>query len=199
MPKDKPIYTDATKEMWDKRAMNYDEYYETLEGAIEHYIDWQLLNGYLPRDRRARILDAAGGTGRTTCLLARLGYAVTLCDISPGMLEVARKKLLKENIADRVDIVECDVRKLYFADESFDFVLCWGGTIDAVKELVRVTKKGGKISIYLTNKYRAAIQRFRQDPNSAISVLKSKYCHIYDHGEKHVAVSVEEARELFEN
>ena len=135
MPKDKSKYTEATKKMWDKRAMNYDEYYETLEGAIEHYIDWQLLKEYLPRDRRVRILDAAGGTGRITCLMAKLGYEVTLCDISPGMLERAKQKLLKENVTDKVDIIECDVRKLYFADESFDFALCWGGTIDAVKEL----------------------------------------------------------------
>jgi ubiquinone/menaquinone biosynthesis C-methylase UbiE len=189
---------EGTKEMWDKRATNYDEYYETFEGAIENYIDWQLLKEYLPRDKKALILDAAGGTGRIALPLAKRGYSVTLCDISPGMIERARLKLLSENIMKRVDLIECDVSKLCFADESFDFTLCWGATIDAVKELIRVTKNGGKISIFLANKCRAAIQRFRQDPSSAISALKSKYYFVYDHGERHVAVGVEDANELFE-
>jgi len=93
-------------------------------------------------------LDAAGGTGRITLPLAKMGYSVTLCDISPGMLNVAKQKLLREGVLDKVEILECDVHKLRFADESFDFVLCWDGMIETAKELVRVTKKGGKISFF---------------------------------------------------
>jgi len=124
---------------------------------------------------------------------------VTLCDISPGMLKRAKQKLLKEGVLNRVEIIECDICKLHFADESFDFVLCWGGTIDALKELLRVTKRGGKISIFLVNKYRAAINKFRENANSALAMLKSKYSYVYDNGEKHMAISAEDAKELFEN
>jgi ubiquinone/menaquinone biosynthesis C-methylase UbiE len=199
LPRGKSKDIEGKKNMWEERAKNYDEYYKTLEGAIEHYLDWELLKEQLPRNRKAKILDAAGGTGRITLLLAKRGYSVTLCDISPGMLKRAKQKLLKEGVLDRVKIIECDVCKLHFADESFDFVLCWGGTIDAAKELIRVTKKGGKISIFLVNKCRAAINRFREDPHSAISWLKSKYCYLWHDEEKHMAASVEDARELFEN
>jgi ubiquinone/menaquinone biosynthesis C-methylase UbiE len=199
MPEDKSKDIEGTIEMWDKRATNYDEYYETLEGAIEHEIDCQLLKEHLPRDGKTRILDAAGGTGRITLLLAKMGYPVTLCDISSAMLNRARQKLLKGGVLNKVDIVECDVRKLQFDDESFDFVLCWGGTLDALRELIRVTKKGGKISIFLVNKCRAAINKFREDPNSALSILRSRYSYIYDDKEKHITVSVEDASELFKN
>lgn len=198
MPIDKLQETEGTKEMWDKRAAHYDEYYKTFEGAIENRIDWQLLKRHLPRDKKTRILDAAGGTGRIAVLLAKKGYSVTLCDLSPGMLERARQKVLDENVPKKVDLIECDVSKLCFPDESFDFSLCWGATIDAVKEVIRVTKEGGKISVFVVNKLRAAIQRFGQDPRSAISMLRSKSCSVYDQGERHVAVGAEDARELFE-
>lgn len=183
---------------WDKHAERYDEYYDRFRGAVGHYVDWELLKTHLPKDRNAKILDAAGGTGRITLPLAKMGYSVTLCDISPGMLNVARKKLLRAGVLDKVEICECDVCSLRFADESFDFVLCWDGKIEAVKELIRVTKKGGMVSIYLVNKYGAAISKFREDPDSSLASLRSKSSYFYDEEQKYVAVSVEEARELFE-
>jgi ubiquinone/menaquinone biosynthesis C-methylase UbiE len=188
----------SIRKRWDEHAERYDEWYKTFHGAVEHYVDWELLRGHLPQNRHARILDAAGGTGRITLPLAKMGYSVTLCDISPGMLNVARQKLLKAGVLDKVEICECDVNKLRFADESFDFVLCWDGMIEAAKELIRVTKKGGKISIFLMNKYGAAISEFREDPDSALALLRSKSSYAYDEEKKYKAVSVEEARELFE-
>ena len=130
--------------------------------------------------------------------MAKMGYPVTLCDISPGMLEVAKEKLLKEGVLDKVEILECDVCQFHFADESFDFVLCWNGMIEAAKELIRVTRKGGKLSIYLVNKCSAAISRFREDPDSALALLRSESNYLYDDEEKYMTVSVEEAREFFE-
>jgi len=196
MLEDESSYSEVRKK-WDERAKRYDKYYETFRGAVEHYVDWELLKGYLPKNRDARILDAAGGTGRITLLLAKMGYTVALCDISPGMLNVARQKLLREGILDRVEILECDVRKLNFPDESFDFVLCWGGTSEAVRELVRVTKRGGRISVFLVNRYRAAIDLFSEDPGSALALIKSRSDYVYDEGERYRAISPAEAGELF--
>jgi ubiquinone/menaquinone biosynthesis C-methylase UbiE len=189
---------ESIKKRWNEHAERYDEWYKTFHGAVEHYVDWELLKGYLPQGKDAKILDAAGGTGRITLPLAKMGYSVTLCDISPGMLNVARQKLRKAEVLDNVEVCECDVRKLRFADESFDFVLCWDGMAEAAKELIRVTKKGGKISMFLVNKYGAAIHKFREDPDSALATLRSKPSYVYDEEEKYVAVSVEETRELFE-
>lgn len=186
------------KERWDERAKRYDEYYKTFKGAVEHHVDWELLKGYLPQNRDAKILDAAGGTGRITLPLAKMGYSVTLCDISPRMLEVARRKLLREGVLDRVDIFECDIGGLRFADESFDFALCWNGMLEAAKELIRVTKRGGTISMYLVNRCGGAIDLFPKDPASALALIESCSDHVYDEGERYRAVNPEEARKLFE-
>jgi hypothetical protein len=51
--------------------------------------------------------------------------------------------------------------------------------IEASKELVRVTKKGGTLSIFLFNKCRVAMNKFFGDPSSAIHLLKSKLSHFY--------------------
>jgi len=197
MIEDKSKYIESIRKMWDEHAKSYDEWYATFEGAVEHCVDWELLIRYLPKNRDAKILDAAGGTGRITLPLAKMGYSVTLCDISPGMLNMARQKLLREGVLDKVDVLECNVCNLQFSDGSFDFVLCWDGMIEAAKELIRVTKKGGMISIFLMNKCGAAISMFREDPDSALALLRSEPSYVYHDKEKHMAVSVEEARELF--
>ncbi|MFZ2055541.1 MAG: class I SAM-dependent methyltransferase [Candidatus Aminicenantales bacterium] len=195
---DKSRDIERIRKMWNERAKRYDEWYETFEGAIEHHVDWELLKEQIPQNRDGRILDAAGGTGRITLPLAKMGYSVTLCDISPGMLNAARLKLLRAGVLNKVEIYECDVRKLHFADGSFDFVLCWDGKIEAAKELIRVTKKGGKISMFLMNKYGAATSRFRRDPDSALALLRSKSSYIYDEEERYAVVSLKEAGEIFE-
>jgi len=197
MVEDRSEYIKGVKKKWEEHANSYDEWYESFEGAVENYVEWELLKGYLPKNRYAKILDAAGGTGRITLPLAKMGYSVTLCDISPSMLSVAKEKLLGVGILDKVEILECDVCKLQFADESFDFVICWDGMIEAAKELIRVLKRGGKISIFLMNKFGAAISKFREDPESALYLLKREPSYISHDEEKHRAVSAEEARELF--
>lgn len=198
MTKDKHTQSCDARKRWDEHAGRYDEWYKTFEGAVENHVDWQLLKEHLPKTKNARILDAAGGTGRVTLPLAKLGFSVVLGDISFGMLGVALHKLRREGILDRVEIVQCDVRKLCFADETFDFVLYWDGGIETAKELVRVTKRGGKLSLFLMNRYRAAISTFHGHPDSALDVLSSK-SHYVSHGrEKHKVVGAQEARNWLE-
>ena len=187
-----------TIKRWNKHAKRYDAWYETFHGAVENHVDWQILKQYLPKNKNAKILDAGGGTGRIALPLAKMGYNVTLCDISPGMLKVARQKLQKEGLTDKVHVEECDVHKLHYADETFDFVLCWDGIIEAAKQLTRVTKKGGTLSMYLFNKCGAAINKFPEDPESALALLRTKPSYLHDEEEKHVTVTPEEAREHFE-
>jgi len=183
---------------WNNSANTFDEWYKTFEGAVENYVDWELLKKYLPKNKNAKILDAAGGTGRITLPLAKMGYSVTLCDISPRMLDVAKQKMLREGVSDKVKILKCDIRKLYFADESFDFVLCWDGAMEAAKELIRVTKKRGRISAFLINKWAFAIDNFYKDPDSTLASIDSTSCYFKHHGAECRAVSVEEAKKLFE-
>jgi ubiquinone/menaquinone biosynthesis C-methylase UbiE len=102
MPPDHSNGNEAMIERWDGFSKTYDEGFETLSAAVMCYVDWELLKGYLPINKDARILDAAGGTGRVALPLAKLGYSVALCDISFGMLSVARQKLLREGVLNKV-------------------------------------------------------------------------------------------------
>jgi len=186
-----------SRESWSKSANTYEKWYTTFEGAVETFVDLALLRKYLPENKNAKILDAAGGTGRITLPLARMGYSVTLCDLSPGMLYVAKQKMLREGVCDKVKILECDIRNLNFPDEIFDFVLCWDGAIEAAKELIRVTKKGGRISVFLVNKWAAAVDGFYKDSDSTLALIESTPSYVEHHGVEYRAVSPEEARKFF--
>jgi SAM-dependent methyltransferase len=105
------------------------------------------------------ILDAGGGPGRYSIELGKSGYDVVLLDLSPEMLEIARKQVRKSRIQDKVkQIIEGSVDDLSgFKDETFDAVICLGGALchivdetrreGAIDELVRVLKKGSPIFV----------------------------------------------------
>jgi SAM-dependent methyltransferase len=107
--------------------------------------------------------------------LARLGYRVTLLDLSPRLLELARDRIAAEggNVARNVEaIVEGSFTDLAaFADESFDSVLCLGGALShlvdasprhrSVAELRRVARPGAPLFISALNyvgAHRAVVQ-----------------------------------------
>ena len=61
MLEDRSRDIESMRKRWNERAKRYDEWYKTFEGAVEQYVDWELLKGYLPQNRDAKILDVAGG------------------------------------------------------------------------------------------------------------------------------------------
>ena len=89
-----------SKEFWDEQAKTYDashdEFAKTLGGKVDEQTSWKILKEHLSEDKHVKILDAGGGTGRITLPLAKLGYQVILCDLSPKMLGVVRENLKKE-------------------------------------------------------------------------------------------------------
>lgn len=95
-----------------------------------------------------RVLDVACGPGTVACLAAeRVGPTgrVVGCDLSPDMLEIARRK------STAVDWVETPAAPLAgLADESFDLVVCQQGLQffpdrpAALAEMRRVLVPGGR-------------------------------------------------------
>ena len=104
----------------------------------------------------ARVLDVGCGTAELSLLLAsHVGLAghVVGVDFSPGMLVVARRKLMAAGMVGRVDLMLGDALDLGFPDDSFDaaasaWVMRNVADLDrAFTEMVRVVRPGGRIAI----------------------------------------------------
>jgi glycogen(starch) synthase len=108
-----------------------------------------VLTGFRGRER-LRIVDVGGGYGRLAGPLAE-SHDVTLCDVSPQMLEEARARW------PRLRLVEADARQLPFSDGEFDAAIA----IDlmthlpeleaGVRELARVVRPGGQLVFDTSN------------------------------------------------
>jgi len=98
------------------------------------------------------VLDVATGTGvLIPHLLSRLGAAgrVVATDLSPGMLEVARRKGFPPNVT----FLEADVHQLPLPDADFDQVICnaalphFEDQVESIREMARVLRPGGMLTI----------------------------------------------------
>jgi ubiquinone/menaquinone biosynthesis C-methylase UbiE len=99
----------------------------------------------------SRILDVGTGTGKQAFAFAKLGYEVVGVDLSDAMLRVASRKNTYKNATFSV----ADATNLPFPDAGFD-VACTSFVIHtmpltirekALKEMVRVTRRGGTVLI----------------------------------------------------
>ncbi len=94
-----------------------------------------------------RVLDLAAGTGTSSEPYADAGIDVVACDFSVGMLKVGKRR------RPDIDFVAGDATNLPFADNSFDATTISFGlrnVIDpkkALREMLRVTKPGGKLVV----------------------------------------------------
>jgi ubiquinone/menaquinone biosynthesis C-methylase UbiE len=99
----------------------------------------------------ARVLDLGSGDGTTALPLARLGADVTGIDIARNLVEAGNKRAAQAGLKN-LKFQEGDATNLEgVADHSFDLVLTMFGAMfapkpfDVAKEMVRVTKPGGRI------------------------------------------------------
>jgi ubiquinone/menaquinone biosynthesis C-methylase UbiE len=130
------------RERHDKLAPTYQDFFSPVTALATA----RLLNAAQVRPG-ATLLDVATGPGGLAVEATRLGMICTGVDLSPGMIQLAKKS--NPGIAFRV----ADVEDLPFADASFDAVVCnfglghfpWPET--SVAECVRVLKPCGWIAL----------------------------------------------------
>src|SRR6476660_8754644 len=97
------------------------------------------------------ILDLGGGDGTTAIPAAHLGANVRVVDIARNLVAAGNKRIKEEGLTN-ITIEEGDATNLsQLADQSFDMVISIFGAMfapkpfDVAKEMVRVTRKGGRI------------------------------------------------------
>src|SRR5215212_4962852 len=155
--------------------MAYDRYPERewnrlvggAQARLEYLITTHALQQHLPSpDPAHHLLDAGGGTGRYTLALAARGYYMTLLDLSPALLSLARQQIAQAPLAiqQRIEAIEegsiTDLSR--FGDQQFDAVLCLGGPLShileqserqhALHELGRVARVGAPLFISVMNR-----------------------------------------------
>jgi S-adenosylmethionine-dependent methyltransferase len=127
----------------------------------EFAVTLRALAEYLP-PAPATVLDIGGGPGRYAIELAQRGYAVTLADLSVGLLDVGRRRAEEAGVK-LAAIEHCNALELgRFADGAFDAVLLLGPLYhlqkeedrrQAVREAARVLPPGGAIFAAFMNRY----------------------------------------------
>ena len=154
---------DENREYWTSRAAGYSEVNQ-LELSSAQRQKWsdclyaEITQQF--RDRAAetiRVLEVGTGPGFFAILLCKLGYDVTAIDLTPAMLEEAKKNA--GELAGKICWMEMNAEALAFADESFDVVLSRNLTWNlphpdrAYAEWVRVLKTDGLFLNFDANWY----------------------------------------------
>ena len=137
----------SAKDQFDKQAAHYDKQWNTWS---EETLGWLLANAApKPTDF---VLDVATGTGFTALAFAPLVTTVIGMDVSPGMLEQARKQAGERRIANAV-FQEGAAESLPFGEGAFDIVTCriaphhFLSVEKFLEEAARVLKTGGQLAL----------------------------------------------------
>ena len=154
---------EENRSYWTDRAAGYSEV-SKLELSTAQRQKWKdCLYEELARqfpDRAMedlRVLEVGTGPGFFAILLCELGCDVTAVDLTPAMLEEAKKNA--GALADEIHYMEMNAEALAFSDGSFDVVVSRNLTWNlphpdrAYTEWVRVLKPGGLLLNFDANWY----------------------------------------------
>lgn len=125
------------------------------------------LSSYIKEGQK--VLDIGCGTGALTIKAAKKGAQVKGIDVNPQMLEIARKKMEKENLTKNVELQEMGVAELGSEEsESYDVVMS-GLTFSeltqdelnyTLKEIKRILKPGGILLVADEVRPKSIFKRF---------------------------------------
>lgn len=157
MIKEKAKFTadENRRDSYDRASLQYDN--KRFTKAVEDASN-EVLKDLLNLDPNSKILDLAAGTGRTAIPLAEIGFNVTALDLTDGMMNVMKKKILEKNIKN-IEVVSGNAKQIPYEDSSFDAVVSFRflhlfDDVDKQKiidEAHRVVKPNGKVLLEFNN------------------------------------------------
>lgn len=133
-------------------AQNVEGFYEVAYWRLADELIKEMVRRRLRPQPGQHLLDAGGGTGRWAIWAAgEFDVTVTVADLSPRMLAQARTAVAGADLAERVELVECDLHQApELPDQRYDAVLSTYGVLSflddpqaAFRTLFRVLKPGG--------------------------------------------------------
>jgi demethylmenaquinone methyltransferase/2-methoxy-6-polyprenyl-1,4-benzoquinol methylase len=144
---------DQVRNMFDDISGRYDLLNHLLSFGVDRC--WRrTLVKKLFQHHPVRILDIATGTGDLALAMATLGpVKVTGIDLSVRMMEIARQKAARKNLASRVGFEPGDAEEIPFPEGSFDAVTVAFGVRNfedlerGLAEMKRILVPGGSMMI----------------------------------------------------
>jgi demethylmenaquinone methyltransferase/2-methoxy-6-polyprenyl-1,4-benzoquinol methylase len=141
-------------EMFNRIAFRYDFLNRFLSGGIDVYWRKRAIRE-LREVSPKTVLDVATGTGDVAILIAKTlkTEKVTGIDISEGMLALGRRKIAKQMLNNRIELLQGDSETINFSNDSFDAITVAFGVRNfenlrqGLKEMLRVLKPGGKLVV----------------------------------------------------
>ncbi len=141
-------------DVFSRVAERYDLMNDLMSGGLHRLWKSDFVSMVNPPRGEAsfRLLDVAGGTGdiaMRTLNAGGPGTTAVICDISPEMLDVGRRRVAEGGLSERITLIEGNAEALPFPDKSFDaYTISFGirnvTHIDhALSEAYRVLKTGG--------------------------------------------------------
>jgi demethylmenaquinone methyltransferase/2-methoxy-6-polyprenyl-1,4-benzoquinol methylase len=162
-------------QMFDSIAFRYDFMNRFLTAGID--IRWRKKAiGELKEIHPQQILDVATGTGDLAIMSWQIlqPKKITGIDISEGMLELGRKKLVNLHLSEKIELLKGDSEQLPFADNSFDAISVAFGVRNfqhlqkGLSEMLRVLRPGGKL----------VVLEFSRPPNPLFRALCNFYTNV---------------------
>ena len=130
----------------------------------------EIISRYLVKNKM-KIIDIGGGAGYYSFWLQEMGHQVTLVDLSPKNIELAKQHSLSTGIR-LTSIQTGDATALDFKKEEFDLVLLCGplyhltdreDRLKALSEAKRVLKPKGVLLTAVISRYASLLDGFNRD------------------------------------
>jgi ubiquinone/menaquinone biosynthesis C-methylase UbiE len=167
---------------------SFDEWGRLDREPLEFIVNLHYIKKYMPST--GKVLDNGAGPGKYAMELAKLGYKVTLSDITPKLVEVATEKASELQLTQQFDgfhnlnAINLDG----IPDEHYDVTLMLGPLYHlqqeeernlAVQELHRVTKQDGLVFVAFQSRMRMTINSLQSPqqwkPNDNMNNINEFY------------------------
>lgn len=153
-PQETTPRADGSGAMFDGIAERYDLVNRLISLGIDRRWRRETARA-LNLEGEARVLDLATGTGDLAIAIAEHAPGARVLGVDPAarMLEVARSKVERRGLSERIQFLAGDAQELTQPSSSFDAVSIAFGIRNvpdrprALREMARVTRPGGRIAI----------------------------------------------------
>ena len=155
------------RDHWDKASCGTEfireekfskQYFEEIEN-FRYKIEPEIFSfAQFTRFKDKKILEVGVGAGTDFLQWVRSGAKSFGIDLTVEAINNVKRRLDLNNLKAE-DLRVADAENLPYKDDQFDLVYSWGvihhspDTIKCLKEIIRVTKSGGKIKIMIYNRH----------------------------------------------